>query len=229
MEIYITGDIHCPYGVQKLNNRNFPEQKLLERDDYLIILGDFGLYWKDDKEYRYWLKWFKQKKYTILWLDGNHENHHWINSFSVTEWHGGKVHQTEENIIHLMRGEVYELAGKKFFVCGGASSTDKEHRVEGVSWWPEENISEAERENALTNLAKHGNKVDYILSHTIYPEFATSKLSAELKPEYIGPTENFLADINKSVEFEAWYFGHYHKDVTHDKYHCMYYSVEQLI
>lgn len=38
--IYITGDCHQNY--ERFNTRNFPEQKEMTKDDYVIICGDFG-------------------------------------------------------------------------------------------------------------------------------------------------------------------------------------------
>ena len=40
--ICLTGDTHIPNNIAKLNMKNFPEQKNLTRDDYIIVLGDFG-------------------------------------------------------------------------------------------------------------------------------------------------------------------------------------------
>ena len=39
--IYITGDIHG--SPERLSIKNFPVQKELNRDDYVIICGDLGL------------------------------------------------------------------------------------------------------------------------------------------------------------------------------------------
>ena len=50
--IYLTGDTHIPIDISKLNTKNFPEQKNLTRNDYIIIIGDFGLYWHEDKTYK---------------------------------------------------------------------------------------------------------------------------------------------------------------------------------
>lgn len=30
------------------------------------------------------------------------------------EWQGGKVHEIEEGILHLMRGQIFEIEGKTF-------------------------------------------------------------------------------------------------------------------
>ena len=42
--IYITGDTHGE--VRRLGMDSFPEQKEMTKDDYVIILGDFGLVWE---------------------------------------------------------------------------------------------------------------------------------------------------------------------------------------
>lgn len=41
-------------------------------------------------------------------------------------------------IYHLMRGQVYNICNKSIFTFGGASSIDRNLRVDGVSWWKEE-------------------------------------------------------------------------------------------
>ena len=38
--IYITGDCHSNF--ERFIPRNFPEQKEMTKDDYVIICGDFG-------------------------------------------------------------------------------------------------------------------------------------------------------------------------------------------
>ena len=46
--IFVTGDIHGE--PKRLDTENFPEQKELCREDYVIICGDFGLVFAEDKE-----------------------------------------------------------------------------------------------------------------------------------------------------------------------------------
>lgn len=65
-----------------------------------------------------------------------------------------------------MRGEVYTINDKRLFAFGGGYSLDREYRKEGISWWPEENIQEEDRENADRNLDKFNHKVDYCITHT---------------------------------------------------------------
>ena len=48
--IYITGDCHKDFS--RFTLENFPEQKQMTKDDYVIICGDFGGVWWDRKDRR---------------------------------------------------------------------------------------------------------------------------------------------------------------------------------
>jgi len=224
--IFLTGDTHIPIDIKKLNARNFPQQKELTRDDYVIVLGDFGLLWQKNNTYRYWLDILSQKKFTLLWLDGNHENHEWIDSLPVETWNGGKVHRITDNILHLMRGQVFTIDGKKFFVCGGALSVDKEMRTEGISWWAREQVSYAEMEESFRNLELNDNHVDYILTHTCPDELITPMFhTADM---YHDPTGKFLTEIHRRTDYKHWYFGHWHEDKDYGRFTCLYDAIRQL-
>lgn len=226
MSIYLTGDTHCPLDVEKLNTKLFPAQKGMTREDFVIVLGDFGLLWHEDREYRWWKRWFEEKPFTLLWLDGNHENHDWIDSLPVSEWCGGKVHKISDNIIHLMRGQVFRIDDKDFFVFGGAASHDKEIRREGISWWSREEASWAEQNEGLDNLAKHGNSVDYILTHTCPDSLIRPMFGATPYPT---PTGNYLDCIAETLNrYTRWFFGHWHTEKDYGKYSAMYNSVRNV-
>lgn len=67
--------------------------------------------------------------WTILFVDGNHENFELLDDYPVSSWHGGKVHFIKESVIHLMRGQIYTIDGLTFFTFGGGYSCDIETRV----------------------------------------------------------------------------------------------------
>ena len=74
--IYVTGDTHADFK-HRFNTRNFPEQKEMTKEDYVIICGDFGGIWDvgwESKNEKHWLDWFEERSYTLLFVDGNHEN-----------------------------------------------------------------------------------------------------------------------------------------------------------
>ena len=234
MKIYVTGDTHIPIDIRKLYIREFSEQKELTRDDYVIILGDFGLYWHYDAEHLKWLSWLEEKNFTILWIDGNHENHQWLNKLPVTEWHEGMVHQTSDNIIHLMRGECYEIGGKYFLAAGGAQSYDRLSRIEEVSWWKEELWSHKEQRNLFFTLDKMKSKnktIDYVLSHTcprdlLMPMFGISPM------EDPDPTSSLLQILYDELGyhgFQGWYFGHWHKNKSMGKFHCLFDDIVRIL
>lgn len=121
--IFVTGDTHGE--PKRLNTENFPEQKELCREDYVIICGDFGLVFAEDKESKtetWWLNWLEDKNFTTLFVDGNHENFDRLNAMPEEEWQGGRVHKLREHVIHLMRGEMYRIDGADVFAFGGARS-----------------------------------------------------------------------------------------------------------
>lgn len=51
------------------------------------------------------------------------------NALPEEEWNGGHVHKVRENVIHLMRGEIFHLNGKSVYVFGGARS----HDISGIA------------------------------------------------------------------------------------------------
>lgn len=236
--IYLTGDIHGGISIHKLSNKQLRKQNInLTEKDYLIILGDFGLpfFWSDvfarKGEYLYWIKWLANKPCTILWVDGNHENHRYWESIPTSEWNGGKVqiHPLAKNVIHLMRGEIYTIEGKSFFVMGGANSHDKEHRVAGVTWWEEEIPSTKELYNGLDNLEARGFKVDYILSHCIGTEIEKRILQDNWQEKdscVLGKYFDLIADKS---DFKYWLFGHYHQNIIlKNRFICLYNAVIAL-
>jgi len=217
--IYITGDLHGEIGIHKLNMRNFPQQKSLTKNDYLIILGDFGLIWNNDVEEKYWQNWLNNKNFTTLFIDGNHENFDLLNSMPEVEYMGGKAHQIKENIYHLMRGEIYIIEENKFFTFGGAMSTDKRDRKEYISWWKQEIPNWSEVENGFVNLEKNNWTVDYVLTHDA-PNKAIYSLNTTL---YQDEVKAILNNFEEKIHCGKWYFGHHHIDKTIDnKYISVY-------
>jgi hypothetical protein len=220
--IFITGDTHGSIDIDKLNSKNFPSGKFLTKNDYVIILGDFGFIWKNepDKTEKYWMNWFKNKPWTTLFIDGNHERFDRLNNYKIEKWHGGKVHKINDSVIHLMRGQIFNIDNKSIFTFGGAESYDKEYRIDGISWWKEEIPNYTEVNEALTNLEKVNNCVDIILTHTC-PHTFSYELVHEISKD---PTETILDEFYKTVKYRNWYFGHWHISKCFDDKHTVLYN-----
>ena len=224
--IYITGDIHGEIDIHKLANWRFPMQKTMTRDDFIIICGDFGLVWNGGKTDLYWQKWLENKPFTTLFVSGNHENFELLEQYPVAEWHGGKVQFIQPHVIHLMRGQVYDINGLKFFTMGGASSHDMWCRTAGISWWPQELPSADEYEEARKNLSAADWKVDVVLTHC----------GPNSVQDYVGcggfetdKLTDFLEDISQRLTWKKWYMGHYHRDEAIGSYRLLYDDIVELV
>ena len=211
--IYVTGDTHGQHDFGKL--QFFARQNpALSREDSVIVAGDFGGVWSA-KTLDADLKPYEELPFTVLFIDGNHENFDLLNAYPVEEWKGGKIHRIRPNIIHLMRGQVFVIEGKKIFTFGGASSVDREMRTEGVSWWAAEVPDYAEFDEGIANLKRHDNTVDYIITHTAderamyYPAMVRMLARKEVRPE-----NRMLSAFEDTVTYRHWYFGHYHIDAS---------------
>ena len=241
--IYITGDTHGDW-MSRLRTNAFPEQKEMTKDDYVIVCGDFGI-WHDTNQERYNLDWLEDKPFTTLFVDGNHENFDRLYAMPVSEQHGGKVHFIRPSVIHLMRGQVFNINGKTFWTFGGASSHDirdgilekdnprikewnknpfKMFRVNHESWWKEELPSEEEMSEGIQNLEKHNNKVDFIITHCAPTSSMAVYSHGGYKPDIL---TNYFEEIRQKVDFKKWFMGHYHTNYAiNDKEIILY---EQIV
>lgn len=149
-----------------------------------------------------------------------------LNSYPVTQWNGGNVHIINDSVIHLMRGQVFNIEGKTFFTMGGAESYDKQYRTIGLSWWQEEIPSYSEIEEGFRNLNKHNNTVDYVLTHTSPSRFVHQMIDYA---DATDPTHKMLDAIEETITFKHWFYGHWHFDMQFDdKFTCLYNSIINL-
>ena len=150
--IYITGDTHNTEDMSNLSSKNMKLCCMEQRVDFhdillAIVLGDFGLPWTSDCEIdeagihpadhtdRYLLKWYNQKPFKILAVQGNHDNYDVIEKLSEVKMFGSKVLKVSDNVFYFKRGEVYYIEDKRYLVLGGAMSDDKAWRKSHESWW----------------------------------------------------------------------------------------------
>ena len=147
---------------------------------------------------------------------------------NVDIWNGGKVHFIENRIIHLMRGQVYEIDGTRFFTFGGAYSIDKLYRTEGITWFPEEIPNREEYEEGWHNLEKVDFQVDYILTHSGPREVVAAMGYGELSDDEV-ELRQYFQRIADNTDFTAWYFGHFHEDTEIDsRFYCLYEDIVVL-
>ena len=247
--IYITGDTHGEF--RRFTRRQFPVQTGLTKDDYVLIAGDFGGVWyaKQDIAHRkaedYLLDELDARPFTTLFVPGNHENYTRLLSdeFQTDIWKGGAVKLIRPSVLMLMRGELYEIDGKKLFAFGGARSHDmrdglldasdpewkkkarllerqgkRYYRVKGLSWWEEELPTEAEMCHGLETLAANNWLVDIVVTHC-----APTAIQAQLGIDEADALTDYLETVRARLHYRKWFFGHYHEDREIDGKHVLLY------
>lgn len=233
--IFITGDTHG--DVTRLSMDNFPEQKTFDNQNknFVIVCGDFGLVWdykEENKSEKYWLNWLENKNFTTLFVDGNHEAFTRLYDYHVKKWSGGMVHEIRPHVLHLMRGQVFNIDGCTIFAFGGARSHDIEnlldlddpdftekrkqlrkdnlfYRVKGISWWEEEMPTQEEMQLGLDNLENNDWKVDYIITHDCTSSTKALYSHGSFKTDELNA---YLEEIRYRCKFKKWFFGHLHGD-----------------
>lgn len=225
--IFVTGDCHIPIDYDKLFtfNKWIKDQNITE-EVYLIVCGDFGLLWDGGlRDSTYINKLTKELDYTILWIDGNHENFDLIKTYTISEMFGGKVQSITPKIHRLRRGEIYSIEGNNILTIGGAGSIDKAIRTEGISWWADENITRLDMLNFRTNISKNHTSIDYIITHE-----CPSHITRHISLLCTGNEDKFIIDQNnkymdeisdKGLGQKIWYFGHYHMDKTFEDFQIL--------
>lgn len=208
--VYITGDLHGD-----LTRFSAPELRPLRKGDTLIVCGDFGFIWEGGKKEQKVLKKLGALPYTLLFLDGRHENYDRLAQYPVTDWNGGRVQVIDGNLMHLLRGEIYEIEDMSYFVFGGGESDDTELRADSGNWWEAEMPTPQEMEHGIANLAARGNRVDYILTHE--PSGKSSGYLA--RGARLNGVNIFLNRIEDTVTFKKWFFGCLHQDKAMSKQH----------
>src|SRR5699024_5550899 len=88
-------------------------------------------------------------------------------------------------------------------------------RIENISWWQDELPVQEEIDNAIANLKKYHNQINYIITHDV-PSSINMHLGYNIPimdyythGKYIHLC-NFLQNILESVNFDVWFAGHYH-------------------
>lgn len=225
--IFLTGDTHS--DVSRILRLDMPE---LTKEDYVIILGDFGVIWRNDIMMKAVLKQLSEKNFTVCFVDGNHENFDMISKIEyVVPWHGGMAGIIAPGVVHLLRGQIYQIGDRTIGVCGGANSIDKAWRTENVSWWPQEVITDEEVSFFQMNLIHKGVRaLDLMLTHdcpaSIVPAVA---LWSGINGASIDKSEEQLEKIKQMVEVKKWYFGHWHINRRIDEtFECLYEDIKEV-
>ena len=203
--------------------------------------GDFGGVWYGDSRDDAGLNFLDSRPFTTAFVSGNHENYDALERYPVAEWHGGKVHRVRPHVLHLMRGQIFELDGYLFFTMGGAKSHDIEdgilepdapdferrltmlqrkprarYRINHISWWAQELPSDEEYAVARRSLTRSAGR--WTTSSPTAPPPASPSWEAATTSR---SAHRLLQEVQERAKYHYWLFGHYHDNRAIDEKHIL--------
>lgn len=222
-QVYMTGDTHGQFE----RVIEFCRPREVELENTFIILGDAGLNYYGDRRDRKKKEQLAQVPITFFCLHGNHEMRPTAAlGYELSEYHGGKVLVQPEypNILFAIDGEVYDFNGNSCIVIGGAYSVDKYYRLaRGWNWFSDEQPSEEIKAKVERVLAERNWKIDIVLSHTGPLKYEPTEVFLPMVDQSTvdKSTEEWLGEIEAKLDYERWYFAHYHTEKEIDKIRIM--------
>ncbi len=228
---FITGDKHRNFTQFK----KFCREMKTRKKDVLIILGDTGFNYYDDKRDDKLKSDISALDITLFCLHGNKENRPQnVGTYGIRSFCGGEVLYEPKypNILFAMDGEIYNFEGKNYLVVGGAHSVDKLKCLEeGNPFWNDEMPDDKiklrvenrilELNNSIYGMLTHTCPIDYLPTEMFMsthqnaiikrkPRKAKSKKVFE--PDIDRSTEEWLGELEKTLDYQVWFCGHYHID-----------------
>lgn len=226
--VYITGDIHgSMFPIYTLCNTLHSTS-----EDVVVILGDVAANYDLNSRDHQFKRQMSRFQPTFFCIHGNHEcRPQNIASYKEKQWNDGTVLYEEEfpNILFPVDGEIFTLAGMKCMVIGGAYSVDKEYRLRhGSKWWADEQPSEEIKRRVEEQICN--NHIDIVFSHTCPYKYTPTEcfLPGIDQSTVDNSTEHWLDTIEESIDYKAWYCGHWHINKRGDMMHFLYHNVENF-
>ena len=224
--VYFTGDIHGETdSIVKLINKALPA-----KGSVVVLLGDVGANYYQGRSDHLLKSLLNSLGMVFLCVHGNHEMRPaGIPGYAEQQWNGGTVWVQPEypNLLFAKDGEIYKLGDLRYLVIGGAYSVDKFYRLRhGWGWWPDEQPS-AEIKAYVEQQIKE-KEFDIVLSHTCPFKYIPTEmfLSCIDQRAVDDSTEHWLDKIEESINYKAWFCGHWHTDKRIDRMHFLFHSFE---
>lgn len=183
------GDIHC--------NEKLYSKALLNCDESIQV-GDYGVG-------------FMTPAQKAVWPAPSNSNHRYIRG------NHDSPELARADPLHIPSGK-FDLYPDHFFF-GGGYSTDFEYRIEGVSWWRDEEHSVAELNALLDSYIAHRPRVmvsheaPYSIVRSMFPMKPMSPPSS---------TSRALEACFEAYQPEIWFFGHWHETATVKQGDCLF-------
>ena len=150
-------------------------------------------------------------------------------------FHSHRIHHLNHKLLilnHILNTETcFCCCWHQFFFLRFKVRTT--FRTEFVSWWKEEEPSYLEYEKGLVNLEAANNKVNYILAHTCPKSISDEYINQHKQTMFVSLKDTsqpaaYFETICSNVEFDGFYFGHWHDNWNHNKFHMLYHRITQI-
>lgn len=196
--VYITADTHG--DIDRLTDKKLKKIKI---GDTLIVLGDFGFLWSEDKNTEKNLKKIRKLPFRVLFIDGYNENFEVLAKYPSVEFKGAKAREIiPTKLYYIERGEIIDIDDYRILFFGGRDDPTDDFFSDYIP-------SQKDFDNCMNNLEKADFKVDYVLTHS--PSGNTERF-LNLDHTRMGNTFDFLDNIQAKTTYGKWYFGYYHRD-----------------
>lgn len=228
--VYLTGDTHGSFA----RIGQFAQKVHLSSDDVLIILGDAGLNYYQNKRDIHNKRYVQNLGFTVFCIHGNHEiRPQNISTYKTKKYCGGQVMYEHEypNILFAIDGEIYEFAGNRCLVIGGAYSVDKPYRLlRGYGWWDDEQPSDEIKRSVEASLERVGWDVDIVLTHTCPIKYEPTEVFLPFVDQSTvdKSTEEWLGTIEERLSYQRWYCGHFHTIKSIDRLRFLFQDYAEL-
>ena len=213
---YITGDIHGKVPTSKWESvidTPFEESAI-------ILLGDAGFNYylgKRDNSQKFVIQ-ADLEGLTVYCVYGNHEERPENvpgMKFAYDENVDGMVYYEEEypNLKYFCIWGVYQIAGYKTLVLGGAYSVDKEYRlINHWQWFSSEQMSSREKGDCFNKVERKA--FDLVLSHTCPYSWQPFDLFLQGIDQSTvdNSMELWMEKFQHKITYDVWLFGHFHDD-----------------
>ena len=229
--VWVTGDTHGNFEWLKSWCESHNTSK---NTDLLIICGDAGLmYYGQGKWREENMKKFVQEEcpITLLCVRGNHEarpaNYKNIQFVTLEDDpvvpSGYYFEPNYPDIWYAADGSTFNINNKRCLFIGGAYSVDKEYRqLMGWRWFADEELTSEECCDILDKIDHK--RFDFVFTHTCPEDWQPYDLfmSCVDQSKVSKKMEQFLTTVSEIIDFDHWYFGHFHAhrpDIAIDRTH----------
>lgn len=196
--VFVTADTHGE--LDRLTGKGV---KHIKKYDTVIVLGDFGFIWQNQKDTEKALKKLAKMPFNTLFIDGWYENFSALENYPDTVYKGAAAKEIiPGKIYYIKRGGILDIEDFKILCFGGADDYIDDMFCDRPP-------CQEDFDRCDANLEKAGYKVDYILTHS--PSGKMNRF-LNLDSYTTGALFDYLDTVSDRVEYKKWYFGFYHKD-----------------